>query len=69
MSCRFEKEQPFRKAVEEEIGSLCKVIDDATLTKTELEEHMEDMRAELRNLEHEHEQVHLRPPPPADSWL
>lgn len=58
MSCRFEKEQPFRKAVEEEICSLCKVIDDANLTKAELEEQMEDMRGALRNLEHEHEQVH-----------
>lgn len=54
---RYENEQPFKKAVQEEIGSLFKVIDDANLTKTELEEQMEDMRAELRNLEHEHEQV------------
>lgn len=46
-----------KKAVQEEINSLFKVIDDAHLTKTELEEHMEDMRAELRNLEREHEQV------------
>ncbi|TWW73137.1 Phakinin 49 kDa cytoskeletal protein [Takifugu flavidus] len=53
---RYENEQPFKKAVQEEIGSLYKVIDDANLTKTELEEQMEDMRAELRNLEHEHEQ-------------
>lgn len=53
--------------MQEEIGSLYKVIDDANLTKTELEEQMEDMRAELRNLEHEHEQVPLtwsRPGPP-----
>ncbi|XP_059200854.1 phakinin [Centropristis striata] len=53
---RFENEQPFRKAVEEEISSLYKVIDDANLTKTELEEQMENMRAELRSLEHNHEQ-------------
>ncbi|XP_040002321.1 phakinin [Xiphias gladius] len=53
---RFENEQPFRKAVEEEISSLYKVIDDANLTKAELEEQMENMRAELRNLEHNHEQ-------------
>lgn len=43
--------------MEEEIGSLYKVIDDAILTKAELEEQMENMRAELRNLEHDHEQV------------
>lgn len=54
---RYDNEQPFKKAVQEEISSLYKVIDDANLTKTELEEQMEDMRAELRNLEHEHEQV------------
>lgn len=57
LSCRYENEQPFKKAVEEEISSLYKVIDDANLTKTELEEQMDDMRAELRNLEHNHEQV------------
>ncbi|XP_023267806.1 phakinin isoform X1 [Seriola lalandi dorsalis] len=54
---RYENEQPFRKAVEEEISSLYKVIDDANLTKAELEEQMENMKAELRHLEHNHEQV------------
>ncbi|CAI5677162.1 phakinin [Oreochromis niloticus] len=53
---RFENEQPFRRAVEEEISSLYKVIDEANLTKAELEEQMENMRAELRSLEHNHEQ-------------
>ncbi|XP_068605251.1 phakinin isoform X2 [Brachionichthys hirsutus] len=53
---RYENEQPFRKAVEEEISSLYKVIDDAGLTKAELEEELENMRAELRNLELHHEQ-------------
>lgn len=51
--------------MEEEISSLYKVIDDANLTKVELEEQMDIMRAELRNLEHNHEQVPLithRPP-------
>lgn len=56
-SCRFENELPFRKAVEDEISSLYKVIDDANLTKAELEEQMENMRADLRNLEQNHEQV------------
>lgn len=46
--------------MEEEISSLYKVIDDASLTKAELEEQMENMRAELRNLEHNHEQVSAR---------
>ncbi|XP_078101274.1 phakinin [Sander vitreus] len=53
---RFENEQPFRKAVEEEISSLYKVMEDADLTKAELEEQMDNMRAELRNLELNHEQ-------------
>ncbi|XP_068197426.1 phakinin isoform X2 [Antennarius striatus] len=53
---RYENEQPFRKAVEEEISSLYKVIDDADLTRAELEEQMENMRAELRSLELHHEQ-------------
>lgn len=43
--------------MEEEISSLYKVIDDAGLTKAELEQQMESMRAELRHLEHNHEQV------------
>ncbi|KAE8290442.1 Phakinin 49 kDa cytoskeletal protein [Larimichthys crocea] len=53
---RYEDEQPFRKAVQEEISSLFKVIDDAELTKVELEEQMENMRAELRSLDQNHEQ-------------
>ncbi|XP_013876911.1 phakinin isoform X2 [Austrofundulus limnaeus] len=53
---RFENEQPFRRAVEEEISSLYRVIDEAKITKTELEEQMENMRADLRSLEHHHEQ-------------
>ncbi|KAM4604697.1 phakinin [Polymixia lowei] len=53
---RYENEQPFRKAVEEEISSLYKVIEDASLTKADLEKQMENMRAELRELERNHEE-------------
>ncbi|MED6275194.1 hypothetical protein CHARACLAT_024007 [Characodon lateralis] len=53
---RYENEQPFRRAVEEEISSLHRVIEEANMTKVELEEQMENMRAELRSLEHNHEQ-------------
>ncbi|XP_034039946.1 phakinin [Thalassophryne amazonica] len=53
---RYENEQPFRNAVEEEISSLYKVIDDANMTKAELEEQTDKMRAELRNLELHYEQ-------------
>ncbi|KAK5611928.1 hypothetical protein CRENBAI_007145 [Crenichthys baileyi] len=54
--CRYENEQPFRRVVEEEISSLHRVIEEANMTKVELEEQMENMRAELRSLEHNHEQ-------------
>ncbi|XP_035656562.1 phakinin-like [Oncorhynchus keta] len=53
---RYENEQPFRKAVEEEISSLYKVIDDANLTKSDLESQMDSMRAELRDLARNHEE-------------
>ncbi|XP_041751481.2 phakinin-like isoform X1 [Coregonus clupeaformis] len=53
---RYEDEQPFRKAVEEEIGSLYKVIDDANMTKSDLESQMDSMRAELRDLACSHEE-------------
>ncbi|XP_058878642.1 phakinin-like isoform X2 [Acipenser ruthenus] len=44
---RYENEQPFRRAVEDEINSLYKVIDDAHLTKMDLESQIENMREEL----------------------
>ncbi|XP_047445907.1 phakinin isoform X2 [Mugil cephalus] len=53
---RFESEQPFRRAVEEEVSSLYRVIEEANVTKAELEEQMEAMRAELQSLEQNHEQ-------------
>ncbi|XP_077414453.1 phakinin [Vanacampus margaritifer] len=53
---RFESERPFRKAAEDEMASLYKVLEDAGLTRTELEEQMDAMRAELQQLERQHEQ-------------
>ncbi|XP_029582385.1 phakinin isoform X1 [Salmo trutta] len=53
---RYENEQPFKKAMEEEISSLYKVIDDANLTKSDLESQMDSMRAELRDLACNHEE-------------
>lgn len=55
--CRYENEQPFRKAVEEEINSLYKVIDDANLTRMDLENEIESMKNELMNLEQSHIEV------------
>ncbi|XP_078520565.1 phakinin [Lissotriton helveticus] len=53
---RYENEQPFRKAVEEEINSLYKVIDDANLTKMDLESQIESMKTELALLSRNHEE-------------
>ncbi|KAG1969677.1 phakinin isoform X1 [Pimephales promelas] len=51
---RYENEQPFRKAVEEEINSLYKVIDDANLSRLDLENDIDSMKNELMNLEQSH---------------
>ncbi|XP_054048889.1 phakinin [Rissa tridactyla] len=53
---RYENEQPFRKAVEDEINSLYKVIDDANLTKMDLESQIESMKEELTLLSKNHEE-------------
>ncbi|XP_053115024.1 phakinin [Hemicordylus capensis] len=53
---RYENEQPFRKAVEDEINSLYKVIDDANLTKMDLESQIESMKEELSLLSKNHEE-------------
>uniref|UniRef100_A0A8C3MIN9 Uncharacterized protein n=1 Tax=Geospiza parvula TaxID=87175 RepID=A0A8C3MIN9_GEOPR len=53
---RYENEQPFRKAVEDEINSLYKVIDDANLTKMDLESQIESMKEELAMLSKNHEE-------------
>ncbi|KAG8442838.1 hypothetical protein GDO86_011594 [Hymenochirus boettgeri] len=53
---RYENEQPFRKAMEEEIRSLHKVIDDANLTKNDLENQIENMKEELALLSKNHEE-------------
>lgn len=50
--------------MEEEISSLHRVIQEARVTKAELEEQMEMMRAELRTLEQNHEQVESSKPSP-----
>ncbi|XP_023648770.1 phakinin [Paramormyrops kingsleyae] len=53
---RYDREQPFRKAMEEEISSLYKVIDDANLAKMDLEAQTESMKEELSNLARNHEE-------------
>ncbi|XP_005406876.1 PREDICTED: phakinin [Chinchilla lanigera] len=53
---RYENEQPFRKAVEEEINSLYKVIDEANLAKTDLEGQIESLKEELGFLSRNYEE-------------
>ncbi|XP_073915896.1 phakinin isoform X2 [Castor canadensis] len=53
---RYENEQPFRKAAEEEISSLYKVIDEANLTKTDLESQIESLKEELGFLSRSYEE-------------
>ncbi|KAM8978065.1 phakinin [Sarcophilus harrisii] len=53
---RYENEQPFRKAAEDEINSLYKVIDDANLTKMDLESQIESMKEELAFMSRNHEE-------------
>ncbi|XP_054451006.1 phakinin [Pteronotus mesoamericanus] len=53
---RYENEQPFRKAAEEEINSLYKVIDEANLTKMDLESQIESLKEELGFLSRSYEE-------------
>nr|XP_051691549.1 phakinin [Oryctolagus cuniculus] len=53
---RYENEQPFRKAAEEEINSLYKVIDEANSTKVDLENQIESLREELGFLSRNYEE-------------
>ncbi|MBN3291541.1 BFSP2 protein, partial [Polypterus senegalus] len=54
---KYENEQPFRKAIEDEINCLYKVIDDANLTKMDLESQIDNLREELSVLAKGHEEV------------
>nr|XP_005006596.1 phakinin isoform X1 [Cavia porcellus] len=53
---RYENEQPFRKAMEDEINSLYKVIDEANLNKTDLEGQIESLKQELGFLSRSYEE-------------
>uniref|UniRef100_A0A8D2IFX6 Beaded filament structural protein 2 n=1 Tax=Urocitellus parryii TaxID=9999 RepID=A0A8D2IFX6_UROPR len=53
---RYENEQPFRKAAEEEISSLYKVIDEANLAKMDLESQIESLKEELGFLSRNYEE-------------
>nr|CAI9709501.1 unnamed protein product [Rangifer tarandus platyrhynchus] len=53
---RYENEQPFRKAAEEEINSLYKVIDEANSSKMDLESQIESLKEELGFLSRSYEE-------------
>ncbi|KAF6098668.1 beaded filament structural protein 2 [Phyllostomus discolor] len=53
---RYENEQPFRKAAEEEINALYKVIDEANWTKRDLESQIESLKEELGFLSRSYEE-------------
>ncbi|XP_060060157.1 phakinin isoform X1 [Erinaceus europaeus] len=53
---RYENEQPFRKAAEEEINSLYKVIDEADVAKLDLEHQLESLKEELGLLSRSYEE-------------
>ncbi|XP_073088501.1 phakinin isoform X1 [Manis javanica] len=53
---RYENEQPFRKAAEEEINSLYKVIDEANFTKMDLQSQIESLKEELGFLSRSYEE-------------
>ncbi|XP_075403979.1 phakinin [Tenrec ecaudatus] len=53
---RYKSEQLFRKAAEEEINSLSKVIDEAHLTKLDLESQTEGLKEELDSLTRNYEE-------------
>ncbi|KAJ3596501.1 hypothetical protein NHX12_002908 [Muraenolepis orangiensis] len=53
---RYNNEQPFRRAMEEEISSLHKVMEEAGQTRVHLEQQMNNMRAEIQDLDQNHEE-------------
>nr|XP_023476711.1 phakinin [Equus caballus] len=53
---RYENEQPFRKVAEEEINSLYKVIDEANMTKMDLESQIQSLKEDLGFLSRSYEE-------------